>query len=70
MSEPAAESPTEDAPQQSATEDAAQKPVADDAPPTPPPIPPCNGVNITEQAQASNNLLLEGARLGVQAAVW
>ena len=69
MSETAVETPTEDKPQ-SATEDGAQKPVADDAPPTPPPIPPCNGVNVTEQAQERNNLLLEGARLGVQAAVW
>ena len=69
MSEPAVETPTEDAPQQSAT-NGAQKPVADDAPPIPSPIPPCNGVNVTEQAQERNNLLLEGARLGVQAAVW
>ena len=28
------------------------------------------GLNITERAQEKNNIMLEGARLGIQAAIW
>lgn len=28
------------------------------------------GLNITERAQVMNNIMLEGARLGIQAAIW
>ena len=28
------------------------------------------GLNITERAQEMNNIMLEGARLGIRAAIW